>query len=150
MLQLEWMCCRRSSFLQTILHSASRVQCGSHHRSGHMWFLGKPQSFTAATYFVLACVASLMIDWYGTVLYNLQQSQSFILAGRIRPGCTDPCGSTNRPFVLWAPYSAAVLCDGDVPIVYEPCPGVPCCCTWMAVLWCANMPAFWAWAVCEF
>jgi len=66
-LQLEWMCCRRSSFLQTILHSASRVQCGSHHRSGHMWFLGKPQSFTAATYFVLACVASLMIDWYGTL-----------------------------------------------------------------------------------
>ena len=58
---------------------------------------------------------------------NMQQLQSsFVFAGHIGPGCADPCGSTVRQSVLWAPYSAAVLCDGDVPVVHEPCPGVPC------------------------
>ena len=57
----------------------------------------------------------------------MQQLQSlFVFAGHIGPGCADPCGSTVRQSVLWAPDSAAVLCDGDVPVVHEPCPGVPC------------------------
>ncbi|DBA99322.1 TPA: hypothetical protein ACH3X3_011928 [Trebouxia sp. C0006] len=59
-----------------------------------------------------------------------------VIIGHIRPGCTDPCGSTIRSSVLWAPNSTAVLCDGDVPIVHEPCPGTcPRCCPQVQERW---------------